>query len=88
MKQFEDKVFSLLRECGREFNRADKARLDELIALETDMDEVHPVAALALEHLTLVVADPTYRGDLTLSELEGNLDKETAADEIIAALLG
>ena len=91
MADLSHKVVELIRSRGADFNRADKRKLDEMIALdEPNLDRSHEIEAAAHEALWLVIADPLYRGDMTLADLEGEgePDRSDLVDELIDSILG
>lgn len=83
---FRERVSALTEDRLEDFTREDLDELRWLLAREPNLDEVRGASEVVFGALWLVVADPSYSGELTLADLEDRTPQSTA-DELVAKLL-
>jgi hypothetical protein len=80
-------VPSIIERQGMQISRDDLDEIRLLLVREPDPVEAYEARQAAYEAIWLVVADPRYRGDISLADLGEGPTHEEAADQLLSALL-
>ena len=80
-------VPKIIAERGAQISRDDLDEIRELLVRHPDPVEAVEARQAAYEVIWLVVADPSYRGDIALADLGDGPTHEEAADKLLADLL-